>query len=51
MQENKSTSKLVIEKLTNAKKTVSTMESCTGGEIANLITSIFLSMKKPYSVT
>ena len=40
MQGNKSILKLVVEKLTNAKRTVSTMESCTGGEIANLITSI-----------
>ncbi len=40
MQENESIPKLVVEKLTNTKRTVSTMESCTGGEVANLITSI-----------
>ena len=32
--------KKIIEKLTNLKKTISTMESCTGGGIANAITNI-----------
>lgn len=30
----------IIEKLTNLNKTISTMESCTGGGIANAITNI-----------
>ena len=32
--------KKIIEKLTNLNKTISTMESCTGGGIANAITNI-----------
>ena len=32
--------KEIIEKLTNLNKTISTMESCTGGGIANAITNI-----------
>lgn len=32
--------KEIIEKLTKLKKTISTMESCTGGSIANAITNI-----------
>lgn len=30
----------VVRKLENSKKTISTMESCTGGALANIITSI-----------
>ena len=32
--------KEIIEKLTKLKKTISTMESCTGGGVANTITNI-----------
>ncbi len=32
--------KKIIEKLTQEKKTISTMESCTGGGVANAITNI-----------
>ena len=32
--------KEIIEKLTKLKKTISTMESCTGGSVANAITNI-----------
>ena len=32
--------KRIIEKLTEKKKTIATMESCTGGGVANAITSI-----------
>ncbi len=32
--------KKIIEKLTNLNKTISTMESCTGGGLANAITNI-----------
>ena len=33
--------KAIIEKLTKNKQTISTMESCTGGGIANEITNTF----------
>ena len=32
--------KRIVKKLTENKKTISTMESCTGGEVANAITNI-----------